>query len=395
MKRRVLFISSKPITPTIDGGQIRKLQSLELLSKFYDIDLLSILPNSKKSEMGKMNAGLPVKSVIAFIIPKWKHYLRALHFIFNKHPIQVNYFYFPHIQFYIDKHIAAYDAIFCSDIRTTQYILNNHRAILKFVDIVDAVSMNYSKAYKKAKGIKRIIYYIDSKRCRNYEKRVLSFFNSSATISSVDKKFMLKDMQSTPNLYIVGNFVDTPHAFCLHNNDDTIVFIGKMSYEPNVLAATYFATHIFPLILKKRPTARFIIVGATPTAKILALKTNNVEVTGYVEDISAYYSNAAVVVAPMLTGAGIQNKILQAMGARCCVVTTMIGAEGLYASENELIVEEHPDDMSNKIVCLLNDRNKRIEMGRNALKYVETHNCRDIIEKQFYNFINIVGNESK
>ena len=44
----------------------------------------------------------------------------------------------------------------------------------------------------------------------------------------------------------------------------------------------------------------------------------SVIVTGFVEDISEYFNLASIIVAPMLSGAGIQNKIIQAMGRGKC-----------------------------------------------------------------------------
>jgi hypothetical protein len=47
----------------------------------------------------------------------------------------------------------------------------------------------------------------------------------------------------------------------------------------------------------------------------------------------------------MLTGAGIQNKIIQAMSYGCCVATTAIGAEGLTIRDNEIAIIDSPDDL--------------------------------------------------
>ena len=111
---------------------------------------------------------------------------------------------------------------------------------------------------------------------------------------------------------------------------NSIVFIGKMNYAPNVIAVRNFLKNTFPLILKSNPLAVFYVVGTQPTQEIRDYNNGkNIIVTGFVEDMNAYLDKAAVVVAPMISEAGIQNKIIQAMGRGKCVVATPIGAEGL------------------------------------------------------------------
>ncbi len=47
-------------------------------------------------------------------------------------------------------------------------------------------------------------------------------------------------------IYTVGNKVSIPCVplCCKHEVDNKIVFVGKMNYEPNVVAVTYFVNHI-------------------------------------------------------------------------------------------------------------------------------------------------------
>ena len=156
-----------------------------------------------------------------------------------------------------------------------------------------------------------------------------------------------------------------------HNNYNNIIFVGKMSYEPNVVAVTFFSTKIFPVLKNKFPNLKFKIVGANPDPRVSKLSSyNGIEVTGFVKSIEPYFQESTIVIAPMLTGAGIQNKIIQAMSYGCCVATTPIGAEGLNIENNEIAIYNSEDEWVNGIEKLLSDRNKRKNMGFLAIDYV-------------------------
>lgn len=190
-------------------------------------------------------------------------------------------------------------------------------------------------------------------------------------------------------IYTVGNKVSIPEASmcCKHTNGQQIIFVGKMNYEPNVVAVCYFAKHIFPSLTALFDGLRFIIVGAHPNAAVRGLESEHIEVTGFVDFVEPYFQNATLVVAPMLTGAGIQNKIIQAMSYGCCVVTTPIGAEGLIILHDEIAIYDCDETWIKGVSSLLKDRKLRIKMGQSARTYVKNNLSYEHIEKQFWRFM--------
>lgn len=192
-------------------------------------------------------------------------------------------------------------------------------------------------------------------------------------------------------IHVVGNKVHIPDESRMskHDGNNMIIFVGKMSYEPNIVATTYFVNQVFPKLLEKYPSLQFVIVGANPDSRVIELANQkNVLVTGYVDSIELYYQKSTIVVAPMLTGAGIQNKILQAMSYGCCIVTTSIGAEGLNICNEEIVIVNEVEKMVGVISSLLIDSSKRRTMGKLARTYVVEHLSESVISKQFWKFMN-------
>lgn len=187
--KKILFISTRPIFPVLGGDQIRTVQQLKFLLQRYMVDIIYLYSDNKNDNLLKASLS-EINNIKSFRLPRWKSCLYTLRFLINTLPLQVNYYYDTNLKRYIDKHALEYDAIFCNNIRTAEYA-KNLTGIIKYIDFVDAISMNYEKAWKRAHGVKKIIYWIDYKRCREYEKKVLATFDSCAIISDVDKQYIL------------------------------------------------------------------------------------------------------------------------------------------------------------------------------------------------------------
>ena len=186
-KMRVLFISSRPIYPIKGGDQIRTVQQLELLTERFDVDVLFLQDSKQNNSVKDYNDR--IKDEFIFHVPTWKHYLYKLRFLYNSLPMQVNYYYDKGVSGWISRNLHNYDAVFCNNIRTAEYVRKS-KGIVKYLDFVDAISMNYDKARKKAGIIKKIIYTIDYKRCRKYEQACLDAFDSCAVISDIDNAYI-------------------------------------------------------------------------------------------------------------------------------------------------------------------------------------------------------------
>lgn len=189
---------------------------------------------------------------------------------------------------------------------------------------------------------------------------------------------------------VINNYVDIPKEskLCQHKHNSSILYLGKMNYEPNITAVKYFVDEIFPHLKSIFKELEFTIIGATPSDEILALgNRDGVNVTGYVESTEPYFQNATIVVAPMLSGAGVQNKIIQAMAYGCCVVTTTIGAEGLTLRGNDLAIYNGTNEWIDGLKKLLLEKQLRIEYGNNARETVKSTLSKEIVFRQFCKMI--------
>jgi glycosyltransferase involved in cell wall biosynthesis len=150
-----------------------------------------------------------------------------------------------------------------------------------------------------------------------------------------------------------------------------------MDYPPNVDAAVHLAREIFPAVRAARPGTRLLLVGRDPTPAVVALGDDpGVTVTGFVDDVRPYLDRAAVFVAPLRFGAGIQNKVLEALAMEVPVVATPLAAAGLRADgapPPPLVVADDDGTMVARVVELLDRAAADGLPHREGRAFVEGH----------------------
>ena len=138
-------------------------------------------------------------------------------------------------------------------------------------------------------------------------------------------------------------------------------------------AALYFAKEVFPLVKKQHPNAKFYIVGSLPPPNIRAIASDDIIVTGFVEDLEGFIKDACLLVAPVRVAAGIQNKVLVAMGCGIPVVMTSLISHAipeLKNGENCLISDgaENIAASCHKLITNREERNSIAIKGYNMVK---------------------------
>jgi len=213
------------------------------------------------------------------------------------------------------------------------------------------------------------------------EGELVSEFDHVLVTSETDRNELLA-LRSPNSIYapisVLANGVDLEYFHpnpAVEKDSGLLVFSGKMSYHANIAMAKFLVNEIMPLVWVKHPNIRLMIVGKDPTAEVYALgRDSRVIVTGTVDDIRPYIWKATCAVVPLVYGAGIQNKILEAMACGVPVVTTSNALSSLHVtSGKELLVGNGVFDFSNCVNKLLDDQKLQVEIGSNGASYVKTH----------------------
>ncbi|MFH2070908.1 MAG: glycosyltransferase family 4 protein [Elusimicrobiota bacterium] len=225
------------------------------------------------------------------------------------------------------------------------------------------------------------------------DRKFYAHYKYFFVVSEEARDYILKRYKNK-KVYIVPSGVDTESfPSGVSPNNKTLIFTGDMSFFPNVDTVLYFVERIYPKIKNKIKNVKFYIVGRNPSKKVsaLAVKDKSIIVTGYVSNIYDYLKNSSIFVAPIRSGLGIRNKILEALAFGLPVVATRNACEGIEVENNHNIVfAETPLAFANAVIELLNNSQKRIMLGKNSGKLIEEkYQWKHIVSKmiEYYNEI--------
>lgn len=231
----------------------------------------------------------------------------------------------------------------------------------------------WRRAFLESKSIvRKVTSYVRYRFGEKDELRSLSTFDAVIATTERDAGIFREHL---PNRKItaINNGVDSSFLEPLGEIEDpySLVFTGKMDFYPNEHGILNFIDTILPLVLSQAPRCKLTVVGAYPTRRLRARESDNVIVTGFVQDVRPFMARAQVYIIPLFIGGGIRGKALEAMAMKKAIVTTSVGCESIHLrSEESALFADTPKDFAHAIVRLFEDSALRERLGNEAQKNV-------------------------
>jgi len=117
-----------------------------------------------------------------------------------------------------------------------------------------------------------------------------------------------------------------------------VVFVGNLTTPNNVRGVEFLLLEVLPLLRERRPGATVVIVGSQPGAEVRAWAAQTgAALRANVEQPMRHMHGAAVLVNPVMTGSGVQVKMLDMLMTDRPIVTTTQGTRGLPAEVAALL----------------------------------------------------------
>jgi polysaccharide biosynthesis protein PslH len=365
---KILVVANLELSyPPTTGNELRVFNLLKWTAQQHEVSFIS-LSYPRDDSQAAVDYLRTFCKYVEVVPPvrrsKWQRRWLLLQWLFKGEPLRnVNYF-SPKMRERIKTLTASesFDVVHFHRIPMVPYIdaveiSGNCRKILSLHDIDFVRFRRNFRVDRQNWGHKLRTLYLDllfSKRATlKYARR----FDTCVVVSDVDRDILAQagvglDIAVVPNGVDAREYAMSPGL----PSAPILVFVGKMSYSPNVDAMIFFCDEIFPLIKQQVPNAKLYIVGKEPVSIVRVLASEDVTVTGYVESVIPYYQQALLSIVPLRAGGGTRLKILESMALGRPVVSTTIGCEGLEVSHGEdILIADTPEDFAESVVQLIHD----------------------------------------
>lgn len=261
-------------------------------------------------------------------------------------------------------------------LRMVPYLSELHLEKQTIVEMTDALSKTYALSSKaRGGGLLKYVYMLEQHLIARYELQVIRHFPKVVLVSQSDIDYLKEKDNNATSLALHSNGVDILENLPKHYDADKICFLGNMRSMQNKDAVLYFANEVFPLIKKERPSAKFYIVGSLPPGNIQTLASDDIIITGFVDDLKGFIKDSCLLVAPIRVAAGIQNKVLVGMGCAVPVVLTSLISHAIpeLRDGDNCLIRDGEQALADACLRIMRDPELRRDMGRKGYDMVLHH----------------------
>jgi glycosyltransferase involved in cell wall biosynthesis len=369
-KKKCLLILPRNIFPVVGGYSNHRKNAIEILHRYYCMSII-VISHKHLSDDERIFLKHNSDYFRYIMIPRWRHILGALTSFFSSMPIQVGYFYFSQVQHIVDDLLPCQDIVIGTLIRTMKYLQNTPSGCKIIFDMIDSIGLNYQRSAKKVRSpFWKLIYQLEASRLLKYE----AYWIKRSWATMFFNKYECDYWRSHGNVCLLPHGVNTK-TLCYDTMDPhysgSVAFIGKMDYQPNIDAVRWYITNVHKHIGDRIP---FIVVGAYPTHEIISLARHNtnITITGFIEDPFVIIHSAMAVVAPMQTGAGIQNKVLESMALGAINILTPLAADPIIGGINgeHFLIADSPSEFNDIILDIFKQPDKYKKIKQSAHEFI-------------------------
>ena len=392
---RILHLSADFLWPAGDGGRLRSIAQLRVLSSLPEVERIDMfclceeeITAERRAELTREIPKVRILEPVFHPVHLFRHrryvprvvLLRALRGI----PYVAGKWDSPAVRRALRRQLAgrSFDVVWINGLGMAYYLplvrelLPNARVVL---DQHNVESDRFVEFARRQRGIRRVVADAESRAARRYERDVLRGVHAVGAISDSDARGLRElagvEARVVPHVVPLAGRVDAD------TTAPRLCYAGKLSWEPNLRGVDWFCREVWPLVRERLPDATLEIAGAgLPTdaegrqIAPAAWRAPGITMLGFRSDIAAVYARSAAMIAPLFGAFGISIKLLEAFRHGIPVVTTPDGAWGLPIEPGrEAFIESEPTAFADRVVELATSTASRARLRSAAYSYLDKH----------------------
>jgi glycosyltransferase involved in cell wall biosynthesis len=244
------------------------------------------------------------------------------------------------------------------------------------LDVIDCNPLEFWRGFTRYRGLRQRYRALREIPIATwFARRAAHAFAASICVGEADARWQRRI--GGASVTVIPNGVDVPRLGRLPPEAErpTVCFTGALDYRPNVEAVLFAVEWIWPRVVAAVPEARFLIAGRDPASVIRALSTRpGIEILANVPDMATVIGQSWAALAPMRSGVGIKNKILEAWACARPAAMTRLATNGLtLPPDHTPLVRDSGPELADVIIDLLRHPDQRHRLGLSARDHVSQH----------------------
>lgn len=247
--------------------------------------------------------------------------------------------------------------------------------------LFDTVDLHFLRKTREADIKADPVIREEAERLKKSELALALEADMTLVVSRVEKELLEQECPEL-DVGIISNIHEIYGCKAGFDQREGLVFIGGFSHDPNVDAVCWFVNEIMPRVRRELGEIPVHIVGSHPPQEVLDLASDGVNVTGYVPDISGFFNQCRLSVAPLRYGAGVKGKVNMSMAYGLPVAATTMAAEGMFLKDGEdVLIGDDAREFASAVVRLYTDRELWQRISQRGLENLTNHFSVDAARK--------------
>lgn len=218
---------------------------------------------------------------------------------------------------------------------------------------------------------------------REQEIALLSRADAVISIQSDEARFVAENVPATRS--ILAPIAIDPIDAAQPGKTGRLLFVGSNT-APNVVCLEWFFDNAWPAIKTRSPTITLDIVGSVAAA-FPAGGPRGIRFHGVVDDLTALYAEAAIVISPLTFGSGLKVKLVEAMAYGKAIVATATTLQGVESICTGAVIRADTAEAFIEAVLSLENVQLRRTLGQAALSVARTHFSRRACHAAFASWL--------
>jgi len=236
--------------------------------------------------------------------------------------------------------------------------------------LFDTVDLHYLREERLAELENSLPLQRVAAQSKRSELAVIRQSDATLVVSPVEQEVLVKELPGA-RVEILSNIHRVDGCQAPFEDRKDLFFVGGYQHPPNIDAALWFVSSIWPLVREQLPGVQFHLIGSKAPERIKSLHGNGVVFHGFVDKLEPWIDGCRLAVAPLRYGAGVKGKVNISMSRGQPVVATPAAVEGLQAKDGEdVLVANSAEEFAAAIVRLYQDQDLWEKLSRGGLENV-------------------------